>query len=106
MEILTLKPVTAVEMKYFTLAEAKAVKQKFDYLVGGTFCISEQHEYARLTGIRIDPCAYPIQADHKIQTGYYCLFVFDQHGPLAPNLFTHYNDLPEILAQHECVEGL
>jgi hypothetical protein len=106
MEILTLKPLTAVEMKYFTLAEAEAVKQKFDYLVGGTFCISDDHDHARLLGIRIDPSSYRIQVNNKIQMGYYCLFVFDTHGPLAPYLFTHYNQLPDIIAPHDTIDDL
>ena len=105
MEILTLKPVTAVDMKYFTLEEAQAVKHKFDYLVGGTFCISDSHDHARLTGIRIDPSSYRIQVNNRIQMGYYCLFLFDRHDPLVPGLFTHYNQLPDIIPPHETIDN-
>lgn len=106
MEILTLKPLTTVDMKYFTLAEAEAVKQKFGYLIGGTFCISDSHDHARLMEIRTDPSAYHIHAGNKLQPGYYCLFIFDKHGPLQANLFTHYNDLPEIVAPHATIDTM
>ena len=100
-----LRPIEAAGMKYFRKTEAEVIKSKFEYLVGGSFFINDKLDRAILIEIRVDPSAYRICVDSKIETGYYCLFIFDKGSPVPPNLFTHFNKLKAVTAMHSAIDS-